>query len=150
MRIYYLQSEYETGKHKIVKCWTDKFGEALPEDSPKTAINDPYSVIEIDEEYNRVLCQELLSNTMLIPNGVRYDKFYVGSNGKIYDKDGNIQIINNNSHKETYKQSVIYNITSDQIDAYIDSHVTNITTAKDFLKKLARVVVLLARQNKFE
>jgi hypothetical protein len=52
MRVYYLP----TGKIIKVARSIDR----LPEDSPRTAINAPHSVIEIDESTNSNVCQSLL------------------------------------------------------------------------------------------
>lgn len=150
MRIYYLNAEFESGKHKILKVWSEKFAEPKPEDSPKTAINDPYTVIEIDEEYNGLLCKGLLSNTVHIQNIQTYDKYYVGNDGNIYDRTNTVVTINTNPYKENWKTSVLYNVTNAQIDTYIDNNVTTLATARGFLKKLTKVVIMIAKQNKFE
>lgn len=150
MRIYFLNSEYESGKHRIIKVWSEKFVEPKPEDSPRTDINDPHTVIEIDEGYNGLLCKGLMNNTVHIPNQAHYDKYYVGTDGNIYDRFGTLQTINANPHKENWKTSVLYNVTNAQIDTYIDNNVTTLATAREFLKKLTKVVVIIAKQNKFE
>lgn len=150
MRVYYLLSEYETGKHKILKVWSEKFIEQKPEESPKTAINVPYTVIEIDEAYNGLLCKNLLLNTVILPNGTFYDKYYVDNSGQIVSKDGIVQTINLNPYRESYKLSQFYGMTQAQLDAYIEANVTNLAAAREFLKKLSKVVLYLAKQTKLE
>lgn len=52
IRVYYFDAQYETGKHKIIEIWTKSSGQLPPEALQDTAINVPYSVIEIDTEYS--------------------------------------------------------------------------------------------------
>lgn len=43
--------------------------------------------------------------------------------------------------------SRIRTLTASQIDTYIDNNVTSLATARDFLKKVMRVIVLLTNQD---
>lgn len=151
MRIYYLQSEYEPGKYKILKVWSEFVDRAMPEDSSKTAINVPYSILEIDERYNRWLARLLLQNSRSLPNGQQLpDRFYVGNTGALRDEFGNLVTINPNPQRESYKLSALYGLTQPQLEAYIDSTITNITQAKAFLKKLSAVTLWLVKQSRLD
>jgi hypothetical protein len=86
MRVYYLNEEYETGKHKIIKVWREQDG-AMPEDSTKTAINVPFTVIDIDEDTNRLLCTLLTRNNRGTPEHLISDRYYVNSSGNIVEND---------------------------------------------------------------
>lgn len=144
MNIYYLNTEYEPGKHKILKTWSEKFLEPKPEESSKTAINVPYTVLEIDERYNGLLCKNLANNARdKLP-----DRYYVDNDGKLYSKNGVFVTINPNPEKESYKLSPLYGLTQEQLATYIDNNVTTLTTAKEFLKKLSAVVLWLVKQSK--
>jgi hypothetical protein len=146
MRVYYLQSENEPGKHQIAKVWFEKSLEPKPEDSSKTAINMPYSVLEVDEWYNGVLCKSLASNTR--PN--LPDKYYVGNDGKLYTHDGILVTVNLNPEKEAYKLSSLRGLTQAQLEAYIDTNITTLASAKVYLKKLSAVVLYLVKHTKLD
>lgn len=122
MRIYYINSEYESGKHKIMKVYSEYVDRALPEDSSKTAINVPYTVIEFDERYNRLLAHLLLRNNRSNPEHPLPDRFYVNNSGQIVLNDtGEVQTVNLNPQKESYKLSDLYNLTQAQLETYIDN-----------------------------
>ncbi len=75
MRVYYLPNG------KIIKTWSEKFLQPMPEESPDTAINVPYQVMEIDEGANRKLCWDLMQNEVNVPGGVKVpDRFKVVNN----------------------------------------------------------------------
>ena len=40
-------------------------------------------------------------------------------------------------------KSILQNLTYDQIDTYIDNNVTNLVSAKEYLKKLSKIVLFL-------
>ena len=146
MRVYYLNEEYEIGKHKIAKVWSEYIDRAMPEDSPKTAINVPHSVLELDERYNRWLARQLLTNSREhLP-----DKYYVDNDGKLRDEFNNLVTINPNPQRESYKLSQLYGLTQEQIETYIENNVTTLATAKTFLKKLSTVVLWLVKQSNLE
>jgi hypothetical protein len=150
LRVYYLNAEYEPGKHKIMKVWSDKLTDAKPEDSPKTAINVPYTVIEIDEQYNGLLCRHLLTNHVDLPDGESYDKFYVDSSGCIVTKDGQVVTLNLNPYRKAYKLPDLCGLTQAQLETYIENNITTLASAKAFLKKLSAVVLWLVKQTRLE
>jgi len=151
MRIYYLNEEYEAGKHKIIKVWSEYVDITMPEDSPRTAINVPYSVLEFDERYNRSLARDLFRNKRGTPEGEPLpDKYYVDNAGQLKDSAGNLVTINPNPQKEAYKLSQLYGLTQEQLENYIENNVTNLTQAKEFLKKLSAVVLWLVKQTKLD
>jgi hypothetical protein len=49
-----------------------------------------------------------------------------------------------------YNLSFLNGVTPAQIDAYIDNNITSLATARDFLKKLTKIMLLLARQARLE
>lgn len=55
VRIYYADKQYQLGRHRIIKIWTKYTGQLPPEALSDTAINIPYSVIEVDTEYSPYL-----------------------------------------------------------------------------------------------
>ena len=151
MRVYYLDEEYELGKHKIVKLWSEYVDRALPEDSPKTAINVPYSVLELDEAYNRWLARQLLTNSRAGINGEDLpDKYYVDGSGQLRDEFGDPVTINPNPQRDAYKLSALHGLIQEQLATYIDTNVTNLVEAKAFLKKLSAVVLWLVKQTKLD
>jgi len=74
MRIYYLNAEYEAGKHKIAAVWSDKAFQ------PEPIINEPYSNIVIDEEYNPIAFD--------IASQATVGKYYVDNTGDIWEVEG--------------------------------------------------------------
>lgn len=150
LRVYYLQAEYEQGKHKIIKIWTDRFGTPLPEDSPDTTINVPYGVLEIDLKYNRTLVTKLSNNTVLLEDGTVFDRYYVDGQFKLRAKDGTLVPINLNPTIEAFKLTQIYGMTQAQLEAYIDNNVTNLAQAKDYLKKLSAAVLFILKHTDME
>jgi hypothetical protein len=149
MRIYYLKAEYEVGKHKIIKVWSEYISIVRPEDAGRTNINVPYSVLELDERYNRLLAKELLSNSNYDEDGNELtDKYYVDNSGNLRDNsDDSLVAINPNPQKESYKLSALYGLTQAQLETYIDNNVTNLAEAKEFLKKLSAVVLWVVKQS---
>lgn len=84
MKLYYLQSEYQAGKHRIVKCLYDdevfKFDEGTL---------SPYSAIMIDEinQDNKALCIDLYrTQDRVDANGE--NKYYAGSTGALMEVGG--------------------------------------------------------------
>ena len=151
MKVYYLNEEYEAGKHRIAKVWLESLGLALPEDSAQTAINVPYSIIEIDERYNRLLAYRLLRNKRNSSEEDIPDRFYINNDGQIISNDTQqVAIINPNPQKESYKLSQLYGLTQEQLETYIDNNVTTLAQAKTYLKKLSAVVLWLVKQTKLD
>lgn len=150
MRVYYLSDG------KIFKIARDV--DPLPEDSPKTAINVPYSVLEVDEVHNRVLCSLLLRNSRGTPEHPMPDRYSVNASGQLVSSDtGEVVTINPNPNKESFKLSRLYNVTPDQARTYIGGQVNAITTlaqAKTFLKaylpEVAAAIVYLAKQSRLK
>lgn len=129
-----------------------KGNDPLPEDSPRTSYNFDYSVIEIDEDYNRELCYELLRNKRHSFNGLpdEPDRFYI-NNGEIVETDTDeVVIINPNPQKEAYKLSQLYGLTHEQLDNYIDNNVTDLPSAREFVRKMVHVVLGLVKQTKLD
>jgi len=58
--------------------------------------------------------------------------------------------INPNPNKADYILSFIAGLTPTQVDNYIDNNVTNLVEAREFLKKLSKVVLLLCKEAKLE
>lgn len=151
MRVYYLDTEYEIGKHKIMKVWSEYVDRAMPEDSPRTAINVPYSILELDEGYNRWLAKQLLTNSRTdIEGELLPDKYYVDGDGNLRDELDSLVTVNPNLQRESYKLSKLYGLTQAQLEAYIENNVTNLVEAKAFLKKLSTVVLWLVKQSRLD
>jgi hypothetical protein len=150
MRIYYLNSEYATGKHKIMKVWAEFLEVIRPEDSPKTAINVPHSVLEIDEKFNRLLAKQLLQNERHSPLAQIPDRYYVDNTPALRDEFGILVTINPNPQKEAWLLSSIHGMTQAQLETYIDSNVTTLASAKEYLKKLSAVTLWLVKQSGLE
>ena len=149
MRIYYSQQEYENGKHKILRSYSEFTDRVMPEDSVRTAITEPYSVLELDERYNRWLAQQLVTNRKAgfeeLP-----DKYYVDGNGELRDEFDNLITTNPNPQRQAYKLSHLYGLTQQQLETYIDNNVTNFAQAKEFIKKLSAVVLWLVKQTRLD
>ena len=145
MRVYYLNDEYEPGKHKIAQVWTESQGITLPD----AGINRPYSVLEFDELYNRGLAQKLFHNSDLLLEDLP-DKYYVDGSGRLRDELGGLVAIDPNPQRDAYKLSALHGLTQEQLATYIDSNVTNLVEAKAFLKKLSAVVLWLVKQAKLD
>ena len=97
MRLYYLADG------KILKI--ARVIDALPEDSPKTAINVPYSILELDEEYNRVTCFLLIRNNRGTPEHPMPDRLSVNGLGQLINNDTlAVVTINPNPNKEAFKR----------------------------------------------
>jgi hypothetical protein len=150
MRIYYLNSEYATGKHKIIKVYSELVDRTMPEDSPKTAINVPHSVLEIDERFNRLLAKQLLQNERHSPLAQIPDRYYVDNTPALRDEFGALVTINPNPQKEAWLLSSIHGMTQAQLETYIDSNVTTLASAKEYLKKLSAVTLWLVKQSGLE
>lgn len=84
MKAYYLQSEYQPGKHRIVNVCFDI-------DDPKfdPSVLSPYLTVMVDElnTANRALCVDLLRTCNKIDaNGE--GKYYVDDSGQIFEITG--------------------------------------------------------------
>jgi hypothetical protein len=150
MRIYYLNSEYTTGKHKIMKVYSELIDRTMPEDSPKTDISVPHSVLEIDERFNRLLAKQLLQNERHSPLTQLPDRYYVDNTPALRDEFGILVTINPNPQKEAWLLSSIHGMTQTQLETYIDSNVTTLASAKEYLKKLSAVTLWLVKQSGLE
>jgi len=143
MRVYYFDEEYEIGKHKIKKVWAEALGINTP-DTPSDC-----SILEIDEFYNRKLAQALITN-----NREMYDlpdKLYVDNEGNLRKTEGDSLItINPNPQKESYKLSQLYGLTHERLDTYIDNNVTDLASAREFVRKMAHVILWLVKQTKLD
>ena len=145
MKVYYLQSEYEVGKHKIVEIWN----EGLGLNTPEAGIEEAYSVLDIDEFYNRNLARLLVMNNRELEE--LPDRFYVDNSENIRDNsDDSLVTINPNPQKAAYKLSQLYGLTQQQLQDYIDNNVTNLAEAKNFIKKLSAVVLWLVKQTRLD
>ncbi len=47
--------------------------------------------------------------------------------------------------REKYKLSILAGKTPEQVDAYIDEHVIDLKSVREFLKKLSRVLLVLVK-----
>jgi hypothetical protein len=61
----------------------------------------------------------------------------------------NVNLVSDD-YRNAYKLSQLYGLTQAQLETYIDNNVTNLTQAKEFLKKLSAVVLWLVKQNKLD
>lgn len=147
MRVYYLDEEYELGKHQILKVWSKFVDRAMPEDSSQSAVNVSHSILELDERYNRLLAKQLLRNSRDTEGDPLPDRYYVDSIGQLRDEFDSLVTINPNPQKESYKLSQLYGLTQAQLETYIENNVTNLVEAKAFLKKLSAVVLWLVKQS---
>lgn len=151
MKVYYLDAEYEPGKHKIVAVWSRSFSIALPEDLPQTTVNVAYSVLDIEEDFNRATCTLLASNFREDPRNPQPDRFYVDNLGQLRETDTDtIVILNPDTNKENYKLSAIYGLTPAQLETYIDTNVIDLASAKAYIKKLSAVVLFLVKHTNLE
>lgn len=153
MRVYYNQAEYEPGKHKIMKSWSNKFLQPRPEDDVNEAINIPFGVIELDEDWIPGLAKALVGNLRTSNQGILPDRLYVDNAvpPQIHLTDtGAVVPVTANPNKADWILSILHNVTPAQIDAYFDTNVTTLGQAKEAFKKLAKIVVLIAKQIEFE
>ena len=142
MRIYYIGD-------KVLKIWSEQDG-AMPEDSPKTAINVPYGVIEIDERYNRLLCYKLVRNSRGTPEQPLPDKYYVNDSGQLVETDTEeVVALESNPQKEAYRLSQLAGLTREQLMAHVDG-INDLSEAKTYLKKLSDVVLWLVKQSRLD
>jgi len=144
MKVYYLQAEYETGKHKIVDSWAEISGL----NTPDAGITEAYSVLEFDEFYNRKLAKFLFLNSRILEE--LPDRFYISAGQIVNNDTDEVIIINPNPQRESYKLSQLYGLTQAQLEAYIENNVTNLVQAKAFLKKLSAVVLWLVKQSRLD
>ncbi len=151
MRVYYLQAEYEPNKHRIMKVYSEWVDRTLPEDKSRTTINVPYSVIELDERYNRVLAEGLLRNARGALNLPLPDRYYVDGSGNLIEQDTDTVVYPDpNPEREAYKLSQLYGMSQAQLETYINNNVTTLALAKEFLKKLSAAVLYLVKQTKLD
>jgi len=143
MKVYYENQEYELGKHKIRKVWAELLGINMP-DTPSGC-----SILELDETYNRRLAQALITNSD--PINELPDKLYVNDSGEFVrsDTDEAISIVAN-PQKESYKLSPLYGLTHERLDTYIDNNVTDLASAREFVRKMAHVILWLVKQTKLD
>ena len=143
MKVIYYTTEYEPGKHKIRKVWAEVLGINEP-DTPTDC-----SALELDEYYNRKLAGALMTNSDDIA-GIP-DKLYVDNDANIRQvEDDSVVTINPNPQKEAYKLSQLYGLTHEQLDTYIDANVTDLASAREFLRKLSHIVLWLVKQTKLD
>lgn len=150
MRIYYLNEEYEAGKHKIVQVWGE--GLPMPEEYPKQYIKGSYSVSEIDERYNRYLASLLLVNRRIDMDtgGNLPDRYYINNSEQIVNNDTDeVETINPNPQKEAYKLSQLYGLTHEQLDTYIDG-LDTMADFKEAFRKALHVILWLVKQTKLD
>lgn len=143
MKVYYFNTEYELGKHKIRKVWAEFLGLNEPD------IPSGCSVLELDEYYNRQLARALITNSDPI-HGLP-DKLYVDNDGNIRKtEDDSLVTINPNPQKESYKLSQFYDLTHEQLDTYIDNNMTDLASAKEIVRKALHVILWLVKQTKLD
>ena len=150
MKVFYLNQEYEAGKHKIRKVWAEFMGINEPD------IPSGCSVLELDETYNRKLAQALATNSREIDD--LPDKLYVDNDGNLRKtEDDSVITINPNPQRAAYKLSQLYGLTHQQLDNYIDNQLASITdlaSAKtvigELIRKLAHLDLYLVKQTKLD
>ena len=59
-------------------------------------------------------------------------------------------VIKENPQKEDYKLSQLYGLTPEQLETYIDTKVTSLATAKEYLKRLSDVVLILVKRTQLD
>ena len=74
----------------------------------------------------------------------------MGGEGKLRNTEGTLITFNHNPQKEAYKLSQLYGLTHEQLDTYIDNNVTNLASAKEFVRKQAHVILWLVKQTKLD
>lgn len=149
MKLYYEQSEYETNRHKIIYIWLSGADPELIANSVLTGRT--YNTIIIDEIYNPIAFQIADRYSDYFDVEFVPAKYCVNNDGQIVNTTtGNVVPITPNPQKESYKLSVFAGATPEQIDTYIENNITSLVTAKEFLKKLTRVVQLLLRETRME
>ena len=140
MRVYYQNTEYEPGKHKIIKVWAEHLGIGMP------TLSVPY--LEFDEFYNRDLAKSIFhyrNEDKVLP-----DKYYVDNAGNLREADGTLVTIEPNPQKESYKLSQLYGLTHEQLDIYINNNVTDLASAREFVRKMAHIILWLVKQTKLD
>ena len=140
MIIYYDKFEFELNKHHILTVWAEKGIKSKP------VLPVQYEELEIDETYNGEICQDLYKAYWEsdIMGATIPPRFWVDNDGNILH-DGKIYPVIPNTEKETWKLSALHGLTQAQLETYIDNNVTTLAQAKEFLKKLATVVLLLMK-----
>jgi len=84
MRLYYLQSQYVSNKHKVVKALYDdevfRFNEG---------VLSPFYVLNIDEvdPFNKALCLDLVRTANKVDEAGE-GKYYINSGGILMEKEG--------------------------------------------------------------
>jgi len=142
MKVYYLNSEYEIGRHRIRKVWGESLGINMPTLSG-------CSILEFDEFYNRELARRLIQNNQELED--LPDLFYVDNDGRLRDNsDDNLVIINPNPQREAYKLSQLYGLTHEQLDTYIDNNMTDLQSAREIIRKALHVILWLVKQTKLD
>jgi len=144
MRVYYLNSEYETGKHKIIHVWAEHLGIGMPDEY----LTNPHSVLEFDEFYNRNLAKQVYHYRNI--DSDLPDNFYVDGDGKLRTSEGELVTINPNPQKESYKLSQLYGLTHEQLDTYIDNNMTDLQSARGIFRKALHVILYLVKQTKLD
>lgn len=154
MRVYYFQDEYVPGKHHIAKVWSAKFLQARPEENINTAINVPYSVLEIDDEWNRDLISQVIDYRRETRSGLLPDKFYIDNAvpPQIHLTDTGVVVpILANPNKADWVASVLAGATDAQVDQWFTNNFPSLNAAERLrLSMMAKLIARLARQAGFE
>ena len=143
MRIYYLDKA-TSGKHKIIDVWAESLGLTMP----GPGITQAYSTLEFDEFHNRELARAVIHYSREI-DGLP-DSFYIDTSYRLRTQAGQLVNIKANPHKDGYKLSAIAGLSQTDLETYIENNVTDLPTAKEFLKKLAAVELYLVKQTKLD
>lgn len=139
MRIYY------DDKGKILA--TPRAIDPLPEDSPKTAINVPFFVIEVDEDANRELVFRLLRNKRGSFEQHMPDQFIIVDEHLTNNDTGKAVIINPNPQAEALKASPLYGKTRAEVEAMVDA-AKDLAELKAIVKAIYTPVDLVVREVK--
>jgi len=144
MRVYYSNTEHETGKHKILRVWAELLGVKPPDDYIKN-----FSVVTFDEFYNRDVARRLIHNDR--EDAELPDRFYIDNSENIVNNDTDeVVTINPNPQKESYKLSQLYGLTHEQLDTYIDNNMTDLQSAREIVRKALHVILWLVKQTKLD
>jgi hypothetical protein len=106
----------------------------------QVTVEDPDGVSKIAYEYDYVEITGKITKAKI----VRALEDYKLDSGEEFDPS-EIESTHNEA-KDAIKLSGIAKLTYKQLDAYIDNNVTNLAEAKNFLKKLSKVVLAMLKR----
>ena len=104
-------------------------GQQAPEGSTGVGLSDGWIVW-----YGENFPVEIES-VLMTPEEIAYYKWILDGPKRLADAQA------------VFADSILYNVTYSQADTYIDNNVTDLATARAFIKKLAKVVLALLKFN---